>query len=142
MRRSRRKTDRQALARGWRRIRCGRHLMLMLVPAAVLCQVCPGSSIVFRDVTSKTAIAFKHTDGSSGKRYIMETVASGLALFDYDNDSDVDIYFLNGEPLKGAKFDVPPTNALYRNGHVWAIRGTAWASQRAIMTTTATWMST
>jgi hypothetical protein len=49
----------------------------------------------------------------------METVASGLALFDYDNDGDIDIYFLNGGPLKGAKFDVPPKNALYRNEGNW-----------------------
>jgi hypothetical protein len=84
-----------------------------------LCQACPGNSIVFSDVTNQTGITFKHTDGSSGKRYIMETVASGLALFDYDNDGDVDIYFLNGEPLKGTKFDVPPKNALYRNEGNW-----------------------
>jgi hypothetical protein len=45
----------------------------------------------------------------------METVTAGLALFDYDNDGDIDIYFLNGAPLEGTKCDVPPTNALYRN---------------------------
>jgi hypothetical protein len=60
-----------------------------------------------------------HTDGSAGKRYIVETVSAGLALFDYDGDGDVDIYFLNGAPLKGTKVDVPPRNALYRNDGAW-----------------------
>ncbi|TKJ37860.1 MAG: hypothetical protein CEE38_07280 [Planctomycetes bacterium B3_Pla] len=91
----------------------------MLALVVVFCRTCPGDSIVFRDVTRETGITFRHTDGSSGKRYIMETVAGGLALFDYDNDGDVDIYFLNGAPLKGAKFDVPPKNALYRNEGNW-----------------------
>lgn len=71
--------------------------------------------IVFKDVTKETGITFRHTDGSSEKYYIMETVSAGLALFDYDNDGDIDIYFINGAPLKGAKFKKPPTNALYRN---------------------------
>jgi len=49
----------------------------------------------------------------------METVSAGLALFDYDGDGDVDIYFLNGAPLLGMKVDVPPRNALYRNEGGW-----------------------
>ncbi len=74
-----------------------------------------GEPIELRDVTSKTGITFKHTDGGSGKRYIVETVSAGLALFDYDGDDDVDIYFLNGAPLRGTKVDAAPKNALYRN---------------------------
>ena len=72
-----------------------------------------------RDVTGQTGIDFVHTDGSSGRRYIVETVCCGLALFDYDGDGDVDIYLPSGAPLEGAKFDVPPTNRLYRNDGQW-----------------------
>lgn len=72
--------------------------------------------IVFRDVTGQTGITFRHTDGSSGRRYIVETVSAGLATFDYDGDGDVDIYFLNGAPLRGTKPPASaPTNKLYRN---------------------------
>ena len=76
-------------------------------------------SIQLRDVTRQTGIKFVHTDGSSGRRYIVETVASGLALFDYDGDGDIDIYFLNGAPLPGARMIPPPRNALYRNDGGW-----------------------
>ena len=94
------------------------------VCAAVICMCaitaalaeCP---IQLRDVTKDTGITFKHTDGSSGKRYIVETVTGGVALFDYDGDGDVDIYFLNGAPLKGMKVDVAPRNGLYRNDGGW-----------------------
>jgi hypothetical protein len=71
--------------------------------------------IVLHDITPETGIAFRHTDGSSGQRYIVETVASGLATFDYDGDGLIDIYFLNGRPLRGAKPDPTAKNALYRN---------------------------
>ncbi len=74
---------------------------------------------VLRDITNETGITFVHTDGSSGQRYIMETVSAGLALFDYDNDGDTDIYFLNGAPLKGTPCKDAPKNALYRNDGRW-----------------------
>ncbi|KPL24832.1 MAG: hypothetical protein AMJ75_02695 [Phycisphaerae bacterium SM1_79] len=72
-------------------------------------------AIILRDVTKDTGITFTHTDGSSGRHYIVESVSCGLALFDYDRDGDVDIYFLNGAPLKGTKVKTIPKNALYRN---------------------------
>jgi len=71
--------------------------------------------IHLRDVTGQTGIAFRHTDGSSGRRYIVETVSAGLALFDYDGDGLIDIYFPNGAPLRGAPVERPPRHALYRN---------------------------
>ena len=69
-----------------------------------------------RDATASSGIGFVHTDGSSGRRYIMETIASGLGLIDYDGDGFLDIYFLNGAPLPGTPTPATrPVNALYRN---------------------------
>ena len=75
--------------------------------------------IQLHDVTHETGITFVHTDGSSGNRYIVETVASGLALFDYDNDGKIDIYFLNGAPLPGSKAQTIPRNSLWHNEGNW-----------------------
>ena len=77
---------------------------------------CP---IQLHEVTEETGIGFRHYDGSSGQRYIVEYVSAGLALFDYDGDGDEDIYFLNGAPLKGSKVKTTPTNVLYRNDGGW-----------------------
>lgn len=68
------------------------------------------------DVTDQSGITFEHTTGGNGKGYVVEGMAGGLAVFDYDNDGLEDIYLLNGAPLKGT--DPPkvvPRNAMYRN---------------------------
>jgi hypothetical protein len=92
---------------------------LALVLLSVPCRVLFGGGILLRDVTKEMGITFKHTDGSSGRYYIVETVTAGLALFDYNNDGLIDIYFLNGAPLKGSKYVTVPKNALYRNEGNW-----------------------
>ena len=95
-------------------------LALALAPVALapLPRTCPGA-VLLADVTAETGIGFQHTDGSSGRRYIVETVSAGLALFDYNGDGLIDIYFLNGAPLDGAPPGAPPRNALYRNEGGW-----------------------
>ena len=77
------------------------------------------SPIRFTDVTQQTGITFVHTDGSSGRRYIVESVASGIATFDYNGDGRLDILLLNGAPLGGPAPKEPPRNALYRNEGNW-----------------------
>jgi enediyne biosynthesis protein E4 len=74
------------------------------------------STIRFRDGTESSQIQFVHTDGGSGKRYIVETVTCGLGLIDFDNDGLLDLFFLNGGLLPGsANTPSHPTHALYRN---------------------------
>ena len=70
---------------------------------------------IFTDVTDRLRVKFRHTNGQSGEKYFIEPLGSGVALFDYDNDGDVDAYFVNGSDLPGATASEPPTNALYRN---------------------------
>ena len=67
------------------------------------------------DVTLPSGLEFVHCDGSTGRRFLYESVASGLASFDYDLDGRIDVYFLNGTVLEGAVPDPPPVNRLYRN---------------------------
>jgi enediyne biosynthesis protein E4 len=95
-------------------------MALMLVAVWFVTHAQAGKGIVLTDVTDKTGVTFVHTDGSSGQRYIVESVASGLALFDYNRDGHIDIYFLNGAPLKGTTSKTTPKNALYRNEGDWA----------------------
>ncbi|MDE0555970.1 MAG: VCBS repeat-containing protein, partial [Candidatus Poribacteria bacterium] len=71
--------------------------------------------ISFIEATEGAGIQFQHVDGRSGQRYFLETVGSGVAFFDYDNDGFLDIYFVNSTDLPGSHSPTPPSNRLYRN---------------------------
>jgi hypothetical protein len=73
------------------------------------------SPIRFADVTSQAKILFKHTNASTGQKFLMETMGPGCAFFDYDGDGYLDIYFVNGGPLPGFQPGRDVKNALYRN---------------------------
>ena len=55
----------------------------------------PSGPIEFTDVTSEAGIRFKHNSGAFGKKYLPETIGSGAAFLDYDNDGWQDIFFVN-----------------------------------------------
>ncbi len=48
------------------------------------------------DVTRQAGILFEHNSGAFGKKYLPETLGSGCAFFDYDNDGWLDILLING----------------------------------------------
>jgi enediyne biosynthesis protein E4 len=50
----------------------------------------------FVDVTEKAGIHFKQQSSKTSKKYLLETMGSGVAVFDYDNDGRLDIFLANG----------------------------------------------
>jgi hypothetical protein len=53
----------------------------------------------FVDITAKTHVAFTGQASHTSRKYLLETMGSGVALLDYDNDGLLDIFFANGAPL-------------------------------------------
>ena len=53
----------------------------------------------FVDATEKLGIHFRQQASPTSKKYLLETMGSGVALFDYDNDGRLDIFFANGARL-------------------------------------------
>jgi hypothetical protein len=77
--------------------------------------VCADGQVRFSSVASEAGITFRHVDGRSGRKYFVETIGSGCAFVDFDNDGDIDIYLVNAADLPGFQSASPPRNALYRN---------------------------
>ena len=58
------------------------------------------STVTFTDITAATKIAFKHAGSPTSLKYLLETMGGGVAIFDYDNDGRMDLFFTNGALLK------------------------------------------
>ncbi|HTS37324.1 MAG TPA: CRTAC1 family protein [Candidatus Solibacter sp.] len=57
--------------------------------------------IEFTDVSSPAGIHFKHNTGAFGKKYLPETMGSGVCVIDYDNDGWQDILLVNSMDWPG-----------------------------------------
>ena len=89
-------------------------ILLLVLGLANNILIQSSASVKFTDITQTSGVQFKHENGKSYKKYFTETLGSGVALFDYDNDNDLDIYFINGCSLDNSK-TVRAYNHLYRN---------------------------
>ncbi len=59
----------------------------------------PTSVEAFVDATQRLGINFQYRASHTSRKYLLETMGPGVALFDYDNDGRLDIYLVNGAPL-------------------------------------------
>ena len=94
----------------------------------------PPSEIVpakFVDVTSQAGIHFMHQAPHTSRKYLIETMGSGVALFDCDNDGLLDVFLVNGAPFSDPtpKGLIPQKtgpeywNRLYHQKTGWDVRG-------------------
>lgn len=70
---------------------------------------------LFTDVSLQAGITWRHFNGQSRDRFLIEASCGGVAFLDFDNDGRLDIYFVNGGETPNGKSPSPVRNALYRN---------------------------
>ena len=98
------------------------------VNAATRLPTCASSAAApewFTDCAQAVGLDFVHFNGMSGEYYFQEMMGSGVALFDFDNDGDLDVYLIQGQMLGRGKtlsdallpsrMPPPLTDRLYRN---------------------------
>jgi enediyne biosynthesis protein E4 len=72
---------------------------------------------LFVESAASTGLNFTHVNGASGQYFMPEQMGAGVALFDYDNDGDLDVFFVQGGPLDAGSGDrkTGPSCRLFRN---------------------------
>ncbi len=93
-------------------------LLILLFSCATFCTA--DKHPLYVDVTKEAGIDFKHNNGKTDHKHIIETMGSGVVFFDYNLDENIDIYFVNSGPVptdgvsKG-KIENEAKNILYKN---------------------------
>jgi hypothetical protein len=86
---------------------------LLALPGVALGQAgSPGFAFV--DITGPAGLMFRHNNGAYGGKLLPETLGSGCAFLDYDNDGWPDILLVNGADWPGHQTQ-RSTLRLYRN---------------------------
>ena len=89
-------------------------LGLLVVGSALAVSAAGGvGEIRFAEVSAEWGIAFRHHHCGTGEFYMVETMGSGVVVFDYDGDGDEDLFLVDSGPLPGC--EERPRSVLYRN---------------------------
>ncbi len=94
------------------------HLVVRSIPLfslLILKSTLSAQPLSFKDVAAERGLNFVHDHGGTDQKFYIETMGSGCCLLDYDNDNDLDVFFLQGAPLPGWKKEVTLRNQLFRN---------------------------
>ncbi|MCA9284439.1 MAG: VCBS repeat-containing protein, partial [Phycisphaerales bacterium] len=75
-------------------------------------------AIPFTNMRAEAGIAFERENGARGEKLLPETMGGGVAVLDYDNDGDEDLFFVNGMPWSPEDGPAAPS-VLYRNDGGW-----------------------
>ncbi len=59
----------------------------------------------FSEITKKSGVNFKHINGVYGEKFLPETMGSGVALNDLDNDGDIDLIFVRAQQWPWHQYD-------------------------------------
>jgi enediyne biosynthesis protein E4 len=93
-------------------VKAGLLSLLFLAPAVQAPSGAP--KVLYRDITREAGITFAHHSAPE-KKYIVESMAGGVALFDFDRDGRTDIFFVDSLTVDTANDPKSARSALYRN---------------------------
>ena len=103
------------------RSRAGRRITIAPASAALIAAYLSVPSVrsfegqvTFTDITKESGITFSHVS-SPDKKYILESMSGGVALFDFDRDGSLDVYLVNSPTVATAGDVRSARSELWRN---------------------------
>jgi hypothetical protein len=91
----------------------------IVAAACVVCALVAGApraqKPLFVEAAAATGLAFTHAHGATGQYYMAEIMGAGAALFDYDNDGDLDVFLVQGGSFDESQRAAGATSRLFRN---------------------------
>lgn len=69
----------------------------------------------FINITPTAGIGWRHCNGQSPQRFLIESTTGGVAILDFDNDGRMDLLFVNGGPTPDGPCPGGARHGLYRN---------------------------
>jgi enediyne biosynthesis protein E4 len=87
------------------------------LPAAGVWRTFSAAEPLFVESAAATGLVFTHANGASGKYYLPEMMGAGVALFDFDNDGDLDVFLVQSGAINAGGGAAPATAdcRLFRN---------------------------
>lgn len=99
-----------------------RDVLKALAAGAIRAEARTANAPLFSETAAETGLRFHHFNGATGRHYMPEIMGPGVALLDYDNDGDLDVYLVQGSQLdpSGKSLFPPPAgwkpgNRLFKN---------------------------
>lgn len=89
-------------------------LALAVAPSVPESAADPTAEIRFAEVSDQWGVSFRHHHCGTGHFYMVETMGSGVVIFDYDGDGDQDLFLVDSGKLPDCG-DEAPRSVLYRN---------------------------
>ncbi len=90
-----------------------------VVSAVLVCALLAApsaSTILFEEIAARSGLVFTTNSSPTPNKNQPETMVAGVALFDYDNDGYLDVYFVNGAAIPSLKKETPAYwNRLFHN---------------------------
>jgi hypothetical protein len=98
------------------RVRAARAALGALILSGASSPWPSAAELRFEERSARWGVEVRHHHGGSGRRYMVETMVGGVVVFDYDEDGDDDLFFVDGAALPGYEGEAPRSRLLRNDG--------------------------
>lgn len=92
------------------------------VPATTVTQAVVEQQAIFSELSHQAGLRFEHNSGANGVLHMPEIIGSGVAIFDYDADGDLDVFFSQATEISNRDAQRPAVTTSTRGNRMFKNR--------------------